>query len=143
MVLQSTIRFILGIQGCWFIRSSNRVRKPLRCTSPRPRYLPYIRADKTYYDYFDHSIYKGKGYHKIPLSLDKIPVFVRGGSIIPRKDRIRGSTARMARDPYTLFITLSDEVSSPRQLMSGYRRRRIVYRRRGDVRLYFWRAHSS
>lgn len=43
--------------------------------------------------------------------MDKIPVLVRGGSIIPRKDRPRGSTGRMVKDPYTLFITLSDDVS--------------------------------
>jgi alpha 1,3-glucosidase len=54
------------------------------------------------------------GVHQIAVSLETIPVLVRGGSIIPRKDRVRGSSGRMARDPYTLFITLSDAVGSTR-----------------------------
>jgi len=48
--------------------------------------------------------------HKAPAPLGRIPLLVRGGNIIPRKDRIRGSSGRMTRDPYTLFITLSNEV---------------------------------
>ena len=68
-------------------------------------------TNQTYFDFFDYTIYKGKGSHTISTPMDKIPVLVRGGSVIPRKDRPRGSTGRMARDPYTLFITLSDDVS--------------------------------
>jgi mannosyl-oligosaccharide alpha-1,3-glucosidase len=67
---------------------------------------------KTYYDYFDYTMYKGSGWHTIPAPLNKSPILVRGGSIIPRKDRARGSSGRMSRDPYTLFITLSDKVSA-------------------------------
>uniref|UniRef100_A0A673H4K3 Integrator complex subunit 5-like n=1 Tax=Sinocyclocheilus rhinocerous TaxID=307959 RepID=A0A673H4K3_9TELE len=37
----------------------------------------------------------------------KIPVFQRGGSIIPRKDRVRRSSACMENDPYTLYVALS------------------------------------
>jgi mannosyl-oligosaccharide alpha-1,3-glucosidase len=70
----------------------------------------YLGEDKTYYDYLDYTKYKGRGWHKVPAPLNKVPILVKGGSIIPRKDRIRGSSARMVRDPYTLFITLSDEV---------------------------------
>jgi mannosyl-oligosaccharide alpha-1,3-glucosidase len=65
-----------------------------------------------YYDFFDYTTYKGKGHHTIPAPLGRIPLLVRGGSIIPRKDRARGSSGRMSRDPYTLFITLSEEVLS-------------------------------
>jgi mannosyl-oligosaccharide alpha-1,3-glucosidase len=68
-------------------------------------------VDQTYYDYFDYTIFKGRGSHIISAPLDKAPILVRGGSIIPRKDRPRGSSGRMTKDPYTLFITLSDEVS--------------------------------
>uniref|UniRef100_A0A9J8ABE9 Glucosidase II alpha subunit b n=1 Tax=Cyprinus carpio carpio TaxID=630221 RepID=A0A9J8ABE9_CYPCA len=37
----------------------------------------------------------------------KIPVFQRGGSIIPRKDRVRRSSTCMENDPYTLYVALS------------------------------------
>uniref|UniRef100_A0A8C7P5D2 Neutral alpha-glucosidase AB n=1 Tax=Oncorhynchus mykiss TaxID=8022 RepID=A0A8C7P5D2_ONCMY len=36
-----------------------------------------------------------------------IPVFQRGGSIIPRKARVRRSSSCMEHDPYTLFVALS------------------------------------
>jgi alpha 1,3-glucosidase len=38
--------------------------------------------------------------------IDKIPVYQRGGSVIPRKLRLRRSTVMMKSDPYTLFIAL-------------------------------------
>src|SRR5439155_3670 len=38
--------------------------------------------------------------------LDRIPVFQRGGSIIPKKERSRRSSALMVNDPYTLVVAL-------------------------------------
>jgi alpha 1,3-glucosidase len=43
---------------------------------------------------------------KIPSGIDYIPVFQRGGSIIPRKLRLRRSTMTMRADPYTLYVAL-------------------------------------
>lgn len=40
----------------------------------------------------------------------QIPVFQRGGSIIPRKMRIRRSSALMVHDPFTLIVCLDAEV---------------------------------
>jgi alpha 1,3-glucosidase len=42
----------------------------------------------------------------IPSDIDYIPVFQRGGSIIPRKLRLRRSTMTMRADPYTLYVAL-------------------------------------
>mmetsp|Transcript_52531 Transcript_52531/g.63315 ORF Transcript_52531/g.63315 Transcript_52531/m.63315 type:complete len:1073 (+) Transcript_52531:78-3296(+) len=42
----------------------------------------------------------------VDCPLDKIPVYQRGGSIIPRKLRLRRSTQMMIADPYTLFVAL-------------------------------------
>ena len=36
-------------------------------------------------------------------------MYIRGGSIFARKDRIRASTAGMTYDPYTLVVALSNE----------------------------------
>ena len=53
--------------------------------------------------------------HSNPLSsgaqvtLDAIPVFYRGGGIIPRRERPRRSTATMARDPFTLVVALDQD----------------------------------
>jgi mannosyl-oligosaccharide alpha-1,3-glucosidase len=44
----------------------------------------------------------------VPSDINKIPVFQRGGSILPRKLRLRRSSQMMMKDPYTLFVALSD-----------------------------------
>ena len=40
----------------------------------------------------------------------QVPVFQRGGTIIPQKLRIRRSSSLMANDPYTLTVALDPEV---------------------------------
>jgi alpha 1,3-glucosidase len=42
----------------------------------------------------------------VSSDIDKIPVYQRGGSIIPRKLRLRRSTQMMVNDPYTIYIAL-------------------------------------
>ena len=42
----------------------------------------------------------------VPADIDTIPVFQRGGSILPRKLRLRRSSMVMKHDPYTLYIAL-------------------------------------
>lgn len=48
----------------------------------------------------------GKLHEGLPTPIDYIPVFQRGGSIIPRKNRVRRSAQLMKRDPVTLVIAL-------------------------------------
>ena len=45
----------------------------------------------------------------IETPIHQIPVFQRGGSIIPKKMRVRRSSSAMANDPYTLIIALSTD----------------------------------
>lgn len=40
----------------------------------------------------------------LAVTLEDVPLFIRGGSIIPRKERARRSSAAMADDPYTLIV---------------------------------------
>jgi len=47
------------------------------------------------------------GILSVPAELDTIPVFVRGGSIIPRKMRLRRSASLMFYDPITLMVAPS------------------------------------
>ena len=37
-----------------------------------------------------------------PVTLDTVPVYLRGGHIVPRRERARRSTAAMHGDPLTL-----------------------------------------
>lgn len=66
----------------------------------------YFADDELYYDYFDYTIYFKKGVHTVDAPLDKIPLFARGGHIIPRKDRPRRSSHLMRYDPFTLVVIL-------------------------------------
>jgi alpha 1,3-glucosidase len=43
---------------------------------------------------------------KVPVTMDRIPLYLRGGHITVRRDRPRRSTAAMAADPVTLLIAL-------------------------------------
>lgn len=75
----------------------------------------YLPPGEVWYDYetLQRVPEPGPGFaesrvHTIPVSLDKIPVFVRGGHIIMRRDRPRRSSIAAARDPYTMIIALDD-----------------------------------
>lgn len=68
----------------------------------------YIADDEKYYDYFDYTIYQGAGKrHTVPAPLEKVPMLMQGGHIIPRKDRPRRSSGLMKWDPYTLVVVLN------------------------------------
>lgn len=68
----------------------------------------YISDGENYYDYFDYTVYSGNPQrtHTIAAPLDKIPLLMQGGHIIPRKDRPRKSSGLMKWDPYTLVVVL-------------------------------------
>ncbi|KAJ8962386.1 hypothetical protein NQ318_018370 [Aromia moschata] len=53
-----------------------------------------------------NSTYKGTGYQNLSVTLDTIPVFYKGGSIIPVQDTFRSSTVHMKDDPITLLVFL-------------------------------------
>jgi len=42
--------------------------------------------------------------HRVDAPLDKIPAYQRGGSVVPRRMRLRRSSQLMVRDPYTLHV---------------------------------------
>ncbi|XP_048585965.1 neutral alpha-glucosidase AB isoform X2 [Nematostella vectensis] len=67
-------------------------------------YLP--GKEQYWYHLDDHKIYRGGNNVKVASPLDKIPLFQRGGSIIPRKNRIRRSSSLSHDDPYTLTLAL-------------------------------------
>ncbi|GMF90862.1 unnamed protein product [Aspergillus oryzae] len=67
----------------------------------------YLADDEKYYDYFDYTVYQGAGKrHEVPAPLEKVPVLMQGGHVIPRKDRPRRSSGLMKWDPYTLVVVL-------------------------------------
>lgn len=59
-----------------------------------------------WYDIDDLRVYDTPGYITIPVDSHKIPVYQRGGSIVPRKMRVRRSSPLMKNDPYTFVVCL-------------------------------------
>ncbi|KAH3670479.1 hypothetical protein OGAPHI_000994 [Ogataea philodendri] len=72
----------------------------------------YIPDDKPYYDLQNYTVLQGKGYHDVDAPLDKIPVFIRGGSILITKERYRRSSKLMKNDPYTLYVAPSESAAT-------------------------------
>lgn len=67
----------------------------------------YLADDQKYFDYFDYTVYQGAGkQHTVPAPIDKVPLLMQGGHIIPRKDRPRRSSGLMKWDPYTLVVVV-------------------------------------
>ncbi|XP_055374971.1 neutral alpha-glucosidase AB [Condylostylus longicornis] len=64
-----------------------------------------------WYDIDTYQKYDVSGFVSIEVNSNKIPVFQRGGTIIPKKGRIRRASTLMKNDPYTLVICL-DEIQS-------------------------------
>ncbi|KAJ8707977.1 hypothetical protein PYW08_010343 [Mythimna loreyi] len=69
-------------------------------------YLPGAASRTLWYDVDTYHAHHANGYLTYDVTLAKIPVFQRGGSIVPRKERVRRSSALMADDPYTLVVAL-------------------------------------
>uniref|UniRef100_W5LYQ7 Glucosidase II alpha subunit a n=1 Tax=Lepisosteus oculatus TaxID=7918 RepID=W5LYQ7_LEPOC len=64
---------------------------------------------QVWYDVHTFQKHSGGQHLYIPVTLSSIPVFQRGGSIVPRKNRVRRSSSCMTSDPYTLYVALSPE----------------------------------
>lgn len=72
-------------------------------------YFPSTNGDKhadIYYDVDDYRRIEKVGVETIPVDLYKVPVFQRGGTIIPKKERIRRSAVLMQDDPFTLIVAV-------------------------------------
>ena len=52
----------------------------------------------------------------MPAPLERGPLFIRGGSIVPSRERPRRSSALMKRDPFTLKVALSQSGSASGEL---------------------------
>lgn len=72
---------------------------------------------QVWYDIETYQSYAGSQSTYINAPLEKIPVFQRGGSIVPRKMRVRRSSSLMVSDPFTLVICLDKQVWKPTLLI--------------------------
>ncbi|CAN8075317.1 unnamed protein product [Agarophyton chilense] len=72
----------------------------------------YIPPDNAWYDLYNPdgsgSKIRESGNVELAVTLDRMIVFQRGGTIIPKQERCRRSTTAMNYDPFTLVIALND-----------------------------------
>lgn len=76
----------------------------------------YLPGVEPWYDVKTGATYMGGDYHKIPVTMEAIPVFQRAGTIIPRKDRLRRSSTQTLNDPYTLVVALNSSYEAEGEL---------------------------
>ena len=80
-----------------------------------PIHLRLPHGFKIYYDYFTYRTYRGSPKGKIvtvPADLHQLPLLIRGGSIIPTRERPRRASSLMHRDPFTLCIALDGSLAA-------------------------------
>ncbi|XP_055523690.1 neutral alpha-glucosidase AB [Wyeomyia smithii] len=65
-----------------------------------------------WYDTDSYRMYASVGFESISVDSYKVPVFQRGGTIVPRKERIRRAATLMKDDPYTLVVALDKNGAS-------------------------------
>ena len=64
----------------------------------------YFPGNTVWYDYWTHEKMEVTGVKTVPAPYEKVPVFQRGGTIIPIRERVRRSSALMHEDPITLIV---------------------------------------
>ncbi|RYP43164.1 hypothetical protein DL768_010057 [Monosporascus sp. mg162] len=97
-----------GIDDQFFVDSTGLLVKPV-VEKDKITADIYIPDDEVYYDYFTYdklSTSKGKRL-TVQAPLETIPVLMRGGHIIPRRDIPRRSSQLMKYDDYTLVVVVS------------------------------------
>uniref|UniRef100_A0A452SSF9 Neutral alpha-glucosidase AB n=1 Tax=Ursus americanus TaxID=9643 RepID=A0A452SSF9_URSAM len=77
-------------------------------------YLP--GQGEVWYDIQSYQKHYGPQTLYLPVTLSSIPVFQRGGTIIPRWMRVRRSSDCMKDDPITLFVALSPQGTAQGEL---------------------------
>uniref|UniRef100_A0AAQ5ZFN6 Glycoside hydrolase family 31 N-terminal domain-containing protein n=1 Tax=Amphiprion ocellaris TaxID=80972 RepID=A0AAQ5ZFN6_AMPOC len=96
-------------------------------------YLP--GKDTVWFDIHTFQKHNGAQNLYIPVTMSSIPVFQRGGSIIPRKVRVRRSSTCMEHDPYTLYVALNLQRTAEGELYIddghtfNYEKKEFIHRR--------------
>ena len=99
------------IEDQFFLGDSGLLVKPITDEDANKVDI-YLPDDEIYYDYTSGNIsntvqkFTGPGFISQSIGLSDIPILLKGGSIIAKKDRYRRSSKLMTRDPYTLIVAL-------------------------------------
>ncbi|KAG1851442.1 glycoside hydrolase family 31 protein [Suillus subalutaceus] len=126
-----------GIDDQYYIGSSGLLVKPVTQKGLKEVSV-YIAEDQVYYDYFTNLAHRPKNRHiTLPANLDQIPLLIRGGSIVPTRERPRRSSPLMKYDPFTLRVALDTSGNAHGEVYLddgetyGYGRGDVVWRKFG------------
>ncbi|KAH9965438.1 glycoside hydrolase family 31 protein [Russula dissimulans] len=103
-----------SIDDQFFVGNSGLLVKPVTRPGVTEETI-YLPEDNVYYDYFTYQTYRGSPKGKnvtVPADLDQVPLLVRGGSIVPTRERPRRASSLMHRDPFTLRIALDGSLTA-------------------------------
>ncbi|KAH7152059.1 family 31 glycoside hydrolase [Dactylonectria estremocensis] len=97
-----------AIEDQFFVGSTGLLAKPV-VQQDKASVDIWIPDEEVYYDYFTYNVQKTKkGKHlTVAAPLERIPMLMRGGHVIPRRDIPRRSSAMMRFDDYTLVVSVS------------------------------------
>lgn len=68
-----------------------------------------VKAGDVWYDVENFQRNDKAGYQTIAVNEFKIPIYQRGGTIVPKKERMRRASTLMKNDPYTLIVCLNEQ----------------------------------
>ncbi|MGH0187388.1 UNVERIFIED_CONTAM: hypothetical protein FKN15_024775 [Acipenser sinensis] len=108
--------WLFGDENTRLIREAVRQRYALLPFWYTLFYQAYRTGEPVWYDVHTYQKHIAPQNLYIPVTMSSIPVFQRGGTIIPRKDRVRRSSECMAGDPYTLYVALSPQNAASGEL---------------------------
>ena len=80
-------------------------------TSQQQSVTVYLPQNK-WYNFHTYKEMQTIGFIDFIVEENSVPVFIKGGSIIPTKEKPRRSTEYMKNDPYTLIIALDYEMTA-------------------------------
>lgn len=108
-----------AIDDQYYVGDSGLLVKPVVKEGAEETSL-YIAEAQPYYNYFTHEVYDGKAGRQvtIPTPLSTQAVLLRGGSILPVRQRVRRSSPLMWQDPYTLIVALDKNLTARGELYS-------------------------
>jgi alpha 1,3-glucosidase len=93
-----------------FMAGSDILVKPVTAAG-QSSVTVYLPGQQPWYTMDGKSVHSGGQSVTVNTPLEYIPVFQRGGSIIPKKERARRNSELMRNDPYTLQIALNSKVT--------------------------------
>eukprot|EP00003_Mantamonas_plastica_P006535 TRINITY_DN1534_c0_g1_i2.p1 TRINITY_DN1534_c0_g1~~TRINITY_DN1534_c0_g1_i2.p1 ORF type:complete len:651 (-),score=209.59 TRINITY_DN1534_c0_g1_i2:130-2082(-) len=92
-----------------FILGSDLLVKPITAQGVTTTNV-ILPGTEPWFDYKTHTRYEGGQTVTVSSPIESgIPVFIRGGAIVPRRERIRRASSLSHRDPLTLVIALDSK----------------------------------